>query len=134
MRHVLIGILVVVLYTAPAAAFRPYSSDLSPAGQQVFKEHYGKGLDPAYTALSDRKKRLHEQMDQVLATEPYDEQRLAATMRELRKVQNQLQEHGEQSMLALLRKLPDEDRRLFLKSMMTPKPPIITSVTPAPNE
>ena len=92
---------------------------MSDAGKQVLKENIQK-RDADLAPLIAKKRDLQRRFDALLTPEGYDEAKLAATMAEMRGVEGEIVERTGNSMLALLKALPEKDRGAFFNTLKRP--------------
>lgn len=109
-----------LLLGTPAVA-QQAPAGLSDAAKQVLKENL-QSRDAELAPLLVKRRALQEQYDALLTPEGYDEAKLAATMAEMRGLEGQIVERTGDSMLALLKALPEEDRSVFFKSLRRSAP------------
>lgn len=105
---------------APAFA-QESSAGASNAGKQMVQESFKK-RDAELAPLSEKRSALQKQFNVLMTAEGYDEEKLAATMAEMRLVEGEIVEKTGASLLSLLKALSPEDRSLFLKALKQPAP------------
>ncbi|HEV2078430.1 MAG TPA: hypothetical protein VGR19_00825 [Allosphingosinicella sp.] len=105
-----------LLLGTPALAQQGVPAGASESGKRIVQENFKK-RDATLAPLMVRKRELQRQFDALLTPQGYDEQKLAATMAEMRKVEGEIVETSGTSLLALLKELPAEDRSRFLTSL-----------------
>lgn len=88
----------------------------SEAAKRIVQENFKK-RDATLAPLMARKRELQRLFDALLTPQGYDEQKLAATMAEMRRVEGEIVETSGTSLLALLKELPADDRSRFLLSL-----------------
>ena len=89
---------------------------MSDAGKQVLKQNL-QTRDSDLAPLIARKRDLQQRFDALLTPEGYDEAKLASVMAEMRAVEGEIVERTGNSMLALLKALPEKDRGAFFKTL-----------------
>lgn len=104
-----------LMLTTPALA-QDVPSGVSDDGKQVYVESM-KQRAAGLTPLLARKRELQAQFDAMLTPEAYDEEKLAATMADMRGVEAQIVEKMGASLLAMLKAFPENDRAIFLRSL-----------------
>lgn len=109
------------LMVATAAPAQQAPAGMSDSAKQLLKanlEQRDSDLEP----LIARKRDLQMQFDSLLTPEGYDAEKLEAIMAQMRSVEGAIVERTGQSMLALLKALPEEDRGAFFKTLRKPAP------------
>ena len=109
-----------LMLAAPAFAQKA-PAGMSDTAKQTMRENLKK-RDAELAPLIAKKRELQKQFDTLLTTEGYDEEKLAATMREMRSVEGEIVERTGDSMLALLKALPERDRGAFFKTLRRSAP------------
>lgn len=109
------------LLLATAAPAQQAPSGMSDTARQLLQDNLAK-RDSDLAPLVARKRDLQKQFDALLTTEGYDEEKLASTMAEMRSVEGAIVERTGESMLALLKTLPEEDRGAFFKTLRRSAP------------
>jgi len=110
-----------MMLASPALA-QQTSSGMSDSAKQILKENLQK-RDADLAPLIAQKRDLQKRFDALLTPSGYDETKLAATMTEMRAVEAQIVGRTGESMLALLKTLPEKDRNAFFNSLKRPGSP-----------
>jgi uncharacterized membrane protein len=109
------------LMLATSASAQQVPAGMSDSAGQVLKESMQK-RDADLAPLIARKRDLQKRFEALLTPEGYDEAKLAAVMAEMRAVEGEIVERTGNSMLALLKALPEKDRGAFFKSLRRTAP------------
>ncbi len=105
-----------LLLGTPALAQQPAPTGATEAAKRIVQDNFKK-RDSTIAPLTVRKRELQRQFDALLTPQGYDEQKLASTMAEMRKVEAQIAETSGAALLAVLKEMSADDRALFLKSL-----------------
>jgi uncharacterized membrane protein len=110
-----------LMLATPALSQQAPAAGMSDSAKLVLKENIQK-RDADLAPLIAKKRDLQKKFDALLTPESYDEAQLAATMAEMRAVEGEIVERTGNSMLALLKALPEEDRGAFFNTLKRPGP------------